>query len=88
VEAGRRFLQQAGYSSERTDLVAAIIELVGFKSELARREQAAATGADADAVVLAAVPAAVAQAAQEVGAPLLLLMGLVQDADRLDGQCR
>jgi len=58
-----------------------LIEQVGFKNELARIEAAAAAAAAAGAG--GAAPTA-AQPASVGGVDVSLLLGLVQDADRLD----
>jgi len=62
------------------ELVCHLIEQVGFKNELARIEAAAAAAAAGagGAALTAAQPASVG------GADVSLLLGLVQDADRLD----
>jgi len=83
VDAARTFLTGQQYSPERVEIVATIIERVGFKSELARRDAAAAAAAaGTEAAVVQQCPAEVVAAA--AGLDLPLLAGLVQDADRLD----
>ena len=80
VEAAKAFLQKHNYALERLQLVLYLIEHIGFKSELARIEAASAASGvagDAAAAVAPAVPSL-------PGVDTALLLGLVQDADRLD----
>jgi uncharacterized protein len=84
VEAARAFLAEHKYPADRTNVVAHIIEMVGFKSELARREVAAAGSAAGSAAPEDAAELSPAATAAALGVDLPLLFGLVQDADRLD----
>ena len=85
-EAARAFLEQHHYPRAQTDIVVWIIHNVGFKTELKRMEgeianaKAAAAGSTAAAT---AAPAAAA-ASSLPGVDSQLLLGIVQDADRLD----
>lgn len=91
VEAARAFLQKHSYDPGRLQLVLYLIEHIGFKSELARIEAASAAAAAASTTDGAAAAASAPAAAAVVpavpslpGVDTSLLLGLVQDADRLD----
>lgn len=74
VEAAKAFLEKHSYVPDRLAVVLYLIEHIGFKSELARIEAAAAGGAVTTAPAVPSLP----------GVDTALLLGLVQDADRLD----